>query len=240
MVAIIAILAAMLLPALNAARERAKSAQCTSNLKQVGVMSAMYSNTFDDYVAPHSFTYVKNSYGNHPKVSSDIGYPFYAMFMECGYAPKWDTKTKTSAFICPSSSRAFSVNYCFVNGSTYGITLGWAFANGNAVSSSKKTLAKLSKVKNPAGKAYCADSAGGELYEKGFVMIGLGAAATSSGGGIAYARHGQYGNVLSAGGSVSQLSRADKDRTKCILKGDSGINWESSTSERAKRFFWGL
>ena len=41
-IAIIAILAAMLLPALSAARERAKSSNCTGNLKQIGVAHRMY------------------------------------------------------------------------------------------------------------------------------------------------------------------------------------------------------
>ncbi len=41
-IAIIAILAAMLLPALSAARERARSANCISNLKQLALSGTMY------------------------------------------------------------------------------------------------------------------------------------------------------------------------------------------------------
>ena len=50
-IAIIAILAAMLLPALSAARERARSANCVSKLKQIGLGEFMYSGVNKDYVA---------------------------------------------------------------------------------------------------------------------------------------------------------------------------------------------
>ncbi|MCM8830362.1 MAG: DUF1559 domain-containing protein [Candidatus Omnitrophica bacterium] len=53
-VAIIAILAAMLLPALSQARERARSAVCVNNLKQAGLAINMYAMDYDGFLVPWS------------------------------------------------------------------------------------------------------------------------------------------------------------------------------------------
>lgn len=51
-IAIITILAAMLLPALNNARDRAKRIKCTGNLKQMGLAGIMYADSNDGYWVP--------------------------------------------------------------------------------------------------------------------------------------------------------------------------------------------
>jgi prepilin-type N-terminal cleavage/methylation domain-containing protein/prepilin-type processing-associated H-X9-DG protein len=53
-IAIIAILVSMLLPALNKAREKARTIQCASNVKQVSTMILLYANTYQDFLPPHA------------------------------------------------------------------------------------------------------------------------------------------------------------------------------------------
>ncbi len=65
-ISIIAILAALLLPALNAAREKARQISCTGNMKQLGTAALMYSNDSDDcfpsrYYARETARYISSS-----------------------------------------------------------------------------------------------------------------------------------------------------------------------------------
>lgn len=155
-IAIIAILASMLLPALNTAREKARTIKCASNMKMIGTGLAMYVNDNNDYIPPDG---VFNRNGGTSRSRQtwwpSLLYQYAAGAPEPGwggfnanywYFPQGFSK---SIFCCPSSIQR-SLNYVYIEGRVpYGM---------NFVFLSRDGLVKTNMMKRPSATLFASDS----------------------------------------------------------------------------------
>lgn len=107
-IAIIAILASMLLPAMNQVRDRAKAINCLSNLKQQGQLGTYYSSDNNDYIVPWRMSvsggvaYWGMLFQTYSKVPSNQWVSNSDPNKSTGPASDDPWRTRKSLYLCPS------------------------------------------------------------------------------------------------------------------------------------------
>ncbi len=204
-IVIIAILAAMLLPTLNKARERARGISCINNLKNVAALAQIYVDTFKGYWwAKNSLSDGKDSWTYKLVISGIIkGEENY-------------TKFKTNppkVFFCPSLPFNPKIGLTQGYGSPYGPNQPFKMHDPRLAWNSTNAIDATRKDIKPSERIWFADS-GASLNEDFYPGVDLyhipsAGSSTANYYGYLYPIHSQKVNIASHAGNVESVSTRD-------------------------------
>ncbi len=210
-IAIIAILAAMLLPALNSAKEKANAISCGSNLKQMSNANAMYAGNFNDYCVP---AYLDTPLGETNFWSTNTAYLVNLTGWQYPFT-KHAGKSIPAKLLCPTILLEGDATY-YSPGTTYALNV----RNIGGEAGYKYTAWKLGKIKRPSEKPLFADA--GNLYETLLKdsatllnisqLFAIADGQPKIGGWMGYdlhTRHRNRANVTNFDGSLKTVNRTD-------------------------------
>ena len=142
-IAIIAILAAILLPALNSARERGRTASCLNNLKQCGLTAVQYGNDNDDTLL------MKQNNGNDNAFATFL----CAMSTSTGFSGTLYRHTKMvspEVTVCPATQYSMPKDNEFSNTVNYYSVPYAIYNNGSGSTSKNSILSRMVDIRNSA------------------------------------------------------------------------------------------
>ena len=206
---IIAILAAILLPALNSARARGRSASCISNLSQIGKAFNDYCDNFNDIIPPFERMRSRN-----PANSGDYNW-FDARSYVAGFFKDSTSSTPPpDVMVCPGVDRTIPVYYQPSQTTKlwqYSYTMpqasSWS-ANPTYAGSNSGVPQIRAKYKSPSAVVWATDGIGVASYS-GNNRSAFGkeiALSQSSSGRRVDWRHSDQVNVLTMTGAVVTAS----------------------------------
>lgn len=200
-ISIIAILASMLLPALNKAREKARGISCLNNLKTVNIATTNYTDDSDGFMLL-------------PCQGDIAGEGSYTT--DRWHMVLWDRNYLRSmqSLYCPQAANETNVKYISDRNASWwksGVVYGVSRATMTYKWGASYRRFKLHQVKTPTTKPYAADSISGKDTEY-FMRYSLEISATTSYYGNYYPWHGLNCNIVWVDGHASAMQAQGKNR----------------------------
>lgn len=224
-ISIIAILAGIMLPALNRSRVSALGTACSSNLKQVGGVFTLFANDNDDALPPADFEALATPGGTATELLKDTkNIPWYAGLAKRKYldkSPFSKENQMTKSFVnCPLLSGAPG-KY-----NAYGVPVG-----NEEIGTETKTgsnIFKRKRIDMDGSHALAADSAYKEdVKQEAYFLSENGKTNNNVNGEIAF-RHMVRANVLMLDGRVENFD---------ISKATTILTYKDGESNKARYTF---